>query len=219
MQFGYFEDDAEVTVKIELKTYDWWAQCVEQVEPEKLHWLHQAIRSDAYWREKLYAPGKLDGGNLEVEGNYHRYIPDDRNVIIRVSQNATKAELSRLVVAMDVGPTISVDPAFQSTHGLSDDQLHNLIGHDWSRFAVQTEQEFIDAMTDIKPGTKLFLVGSKEPKIDALQGNPDLFVIDTPITKSGRATMLAFYREQSISITQHRFGAIQQEMVNILERE
>jgi hypothetical protein len=30
---------------------------------------------------------------------------------------------------------------------------------------------------------------------------------------------LAFFREQSISITQHRFGAIQQEMTNILEEE
>ena len=52
--------------------------------------------------------------------------------------------------------------------------------------------------------------------IEVIQANPDLYVIDTPITKSGRATLLAFYREQSISITQHRFGAIQEELVNIL---
>lgn len=219
LQFGHFEDSADVTVKTQVGNTDWWREVIELVEPEKLDWLNQAIRSDKHW-DDFYVPEKLDGGDLEVEGNYHRYIADDKNVVIRVSQNASKAELARLVVAMYLhGATISVDPGFQSAHGLSDHQVHLLAGRDYGSFAVESEAEFFESMSSIKPGTKLILVGSKEPKIDALQGNPDLFVIDTPITKSGRATKLAFYREQSISITQHRFGAIQQEMVNILERE
>jgi RHH-type proline utilization regulon transcriptional repressor/proline dehydrogenase/delta 1-pyrroline-5-carboxylate dehydrogenase len=219
LQFGHFEDSGEVTVETKVRNTDWWREVIDLVEPDKLDWLHQAIRSDEYWSD-FYVPIQLDSGDLVVEGNYHRYLADDGCVVIRVSQSATKAELARLVVAMFLhGATISIDPGFQSAHGLTDTDVHLLAGRDYGRFAVETEDEFIEFMSVIKPGTKLIIVGSKEAGIAALQENPDLFVIDSPITKSGRATQLAFYREQSISITQHRFGAIQQEMTNILERE
>ena len=219
LQFGHFEDIGELTISNELPNIVAFAEVIKLVEPDKLDWLHQAIRSDEYWTDQLgIGAEKMDGGDIEVEGNYHRYLADDRNITIRVSQNAAKAEFARIVVAMFLyGATISVDPAFQSAHGLSDDQLSNLAGKDRSRFAVETEAQFFEFMTEVKPGHKLILVGAKEPIIDQLQANPDLFVIDTPITKSGRATLLALYREQSISITQHRHGAIQSELVNILD--
>jgi len=219
LQFGHFEDSGEVTVDTELTLYGGWEEMLDLVEPDKLDWLHQAIRSDSYWHQKLYQPKSLDSGSLEVEGNYHRYLPSDtKKIIIRVSQSATKVELARLVVAMYLhGATISIDPGFQSAHGLTDTDVHLLAGRDYGRFAVESEDEFIEFMSVIKPGTKLIVVGSKEAGIAALQENPDLFVIDSPITKSGRATQLAFYREQSISITQHRFGAISSELVNIFK--
>lgn len=219
LQFGHFEDVGDVTVENEVPNLKRFADCLDQVEPQKLDWLHQATRSDAYWMDQLFLwDEEMDAGDLEVEGNYHQYIPDDKNITIRVSQNAAKAELARLVVALILPrATISVDPAFQSSHGLSDQQLQHLVGRNYGRFAVETEQEFVDFMSTISAGHKLILVGSKEPAIDALQANPDLFVIDAPITKSGRSTLLALYREQSISITHHRFGAIQSELVNIFE--
>ena len=107
-------------------------------------------------------------------------------------------------------------PGFKVANSLTDEGLRRLIGTSWGRSAVQTEAEFIAALGTIKPGTKLIVIGAKESQINELQANPDLFVIDTPITKSGRAMQLMFVREQSISITQHRFGAIQEELVNIL---
>ncbi len=218
LQFGHFEDSADVQLDTKLNV-DGWERMLALVEPEKLDWLHQAIRSDSYWREKLYRPKTLDAGTLEVEGNYHRYLPSaDKNIIIRVSRHATKAELVRVLVAVaQVGFTLSIHPGFQLGHQLSDDQLSELKGTDWGRFAIQTEDEFVAAIQKVQPGTKLFVIGAKEPQLDGLQANPDLFVIDTPITKSGRAMQLAFYREQSISITQHRFGAISSELVNIFK--
>lgn len=215
LQFGHFEDSEESTLESELQNLDRWQDSLSQVEPDKRDWINQAIRSDQYWKKSLYAPDHLDAGDLEVEGNYHRYLPDEHKIIIRVSQSATKADLVRLVVASSRGSSLSIDPGFQSTHGLSDEHLQLLVGKGWTRFKVETEQMFINSMVQIKPGTKLILVGSKEPMIERLQSNPDMFVIDTPITKSGRATLLAFYREQSISITQHRFGALQSEVINI----
>jgi len=219
LQFGHFEDAGDVTVNNDISNLELHADCLNLVEPEKLDWLHQAMSSDAYWHDNLFvSPEKMDAGDLEVEGNYHRYIADDRNITLRVSQNATKAELARLVVAIFLhGATISVDPAFQSAHGLSDQQLQHLVGRDFGRFAVETEQEFANFMSAIRPGHKLILIGAKEPVVDSLQANPDLFVIDSPTTKSGRSTLLALHREQSISITHQRFGAIQSELVNIFQ--
>jgi RHH-type proline utilization regulon transcriptional repressor/proline dehydrogenase/delta 1-pyrroline-5-carboxylate dehydrogenase len=221
LQFGHFEDSGEVTVDTELKLYGGWEEMLHLVEPDKLDWLHQAIRSDSYWHKNLYQPKSLDSGSLEVEGNYHRYLPSDtKKIIIRVSGNATKAELVRVLIATaEVGFTLSIHPAFQTNHQLTDDLLAELRGIDWGRFAIQTEDEFVAAIDKVSSGTKLFIVGAKEAQIDILEANPDLCVINTPVTKSGRAMQLAFFREQSISITQHRFGAIQQEMTNILERE
>ena len=217
LQFGHFEDSGPVAVNTELKLYGGWEEMLDLVEPDKLDWLHQAIRSDRFWNEQLYRPMSLDSGNLEVEGNYHRYLPSDtKKIIIRVSRNATKAELVRvLIAASEVGFTLSIHPAFQMNHQLSEDQLAELRGIDWGRFAVHTEDEFVASIDKVSSGTKLFIVGAKEAQIDALEANPDLCVINTPITKSGRAMQLAFFREQSISITQHRFGALQSEVVII----
>jgi hypothetical protein len=178
----------------------------------------------------FYEPAKLDGGDIEVEGNYHRYLNDLKHVIIRVSQNASPAELARVAMAArGSGHYVSVDPGFLAANSLKQEEVWFMVGEESGRLLrFETEYDFdgqrplfdangkVVGKKAIKPGTRLILVGAKEPIIGKLQANPDLFVIDTPITKSGRATLLAFYREQSISITQHRFGAIQEELVNIL---
>ena len=116
------------------------------------------------------------------------------------------------------GYYISVDPGFLTVNNFDEEQVRVLIRDMWGSFGIETEAEFDGTRRGqaIPSGTRLILVGAKEPKIDELQANPDLYVIDTPVTKSGRATLLAFYHEQSVSITQHRFGAIQDELVNIL---
>jgi len=69
---------------------------------------------------------------------------------------------------------------------------------------------------EITPGTRLVLVGQKEDKVRELEANPDLFVYGLEISKTGRMLLLNMYREQSISITQHRFGALQSELLNIV---
>jgi RHH-type proline utilization regulon transcriptional repressor/proline dehydrogenase/delta 1-pyrroline-5-carboxylate dehydrogenase len=41
---------------------------------------------------------------------------------------------------------------------------------------------------------------------DATAGDPDVAVYDNEVTPAGRLELLPFLREQSISITAHRFG-------------
>jgi len=219
IQFGSFEDSGNTTIGSLSKQSEWLDEILPLVEAYKRDWLKQAALSDEYWLDSFYEPAKLDGGDIEVEGNYHRYLNDMRHVIIRVSQNASPAELARVAMAVrGSGHYISVDPSFLAANTIKEEELRVLVGKGWGTFAIESEYEFDGTRNgkQIPSGTRMILVGAKEPVIDKLQANPDLYVIDTPITKSGRATLLAFYREQSISITQHRFGAIQEELVNIL---
>ena len=98
-----------------------------------------------------------------------------------------------------------------ASKNLTRQQLETLVGG--FRVSLSEEEDF---KPSVVPGTKLILVGPREARISELQENPDLFVFGNEITRSGRVTLLCLMREQSISITQHRFGAIQSELVNIL---
>jgi RHH-type proline utilization regulon transcriptional repressor/proline dehydrogenase/delta 1-pyrroline-5-carboxylate dehydrogenase len=172
--------------------------------------LELAAASDQHWLNEIFqAP--LAPGNLVFEANYHRYLPNACSV--RVSPSATKAQLARLVVALlatgQENHTISISPDYLKYQSLNAEQLKVLTGG----ISTKVEDEL---SIEIKPGTRLVLVGQKEDKLRELEANPDLFVYGLDISKTGRMLLLNMYREQSISITQHRFGALQSELLNIV---
>jgi len=210
LQFGKFVDSTEAQVpEINIDEYE---SALEFFDPAKRVWLKQALASDRYWLENYYQPEKLDPGNVSVEANYHRYLADAKHTLIRVSDNAELVELFRMVQAGKLAggiKQVSVHPRFLTTNKISAETLRNLIGP----FVVEKEPEYNPAVT---PGTRLILIGPRESKIAKLQNNPDLFVIENLATKSGRLALLAMFREQSISITQHRFGALQAELSQLL---
>jgi RHH-type proline utilization regulon transcriptional repressor/proline dehydrogenase/delta 1-pyrroline-5-carboxylate dehydrogenase len=148
------------------------------------------------------------------EANYHRYLPLP-NVIVRVSRTASMAEVARLVMAAKLSGTaleLSFAKSFVTSNNLNRQQLESLAGG--FKQNLCGEEDF---KPKVIPGTKLILIGPREARISELQENPDLFVFGNEITRSGRITLLWLMREQSISITQHRFGAIQSELINILQ--
>ena len=130
MQFGAFEEAG--SIEPISSTPEWLPPILALVEPNKRDWLLQAAASDAYWLKNFYEPAKLDGGNLEVEGNYHRYINDMKHVIIRVSKNASPAELARLTMSIKgYEYYISVDPGFLTVNNFDEEQVRVLIGDMW----------------------------------------------------------------------------------------
>ena len=210
LQFGYFEDvkDSELA-EVDLSEFE---TALEFLSPERRTWLRQALTSDQYWLKSFYQPEKLDPGSIEVEANYHRYIPDAKHTLVRASGNGDLAELLRIVFAAKLAggiQLISVAPEFLSLNKIEPEELQTLVGP----LLVQTADEFEPTITS---GTRLILIGAKEPKITELQASPELFVLEGLSSKSGRLALLAMFREQSISITQHRFGAIQSELRNLL---
>jgi hypothetical protein len=182
-------------------------------------WLQEAASSDSYWHKELYSRDSyglsLDKGVMENEANYHRYLPLN-NVVVRVSRTASKAEVARVVMAAKLTDTeiqLSFAKSFITSRNLSREELETLSGG--FKISSSEEESF---NPQILPGTKLLLVGPREARISELQENPDLFVFGNDITKSGRITLLYLMREQAIAVTQHRFGAIQSELVSILDR-
>jgi RHH-type proline utilization regulon transcriptional repressor/proline dehydrogenase/delta 1-pyrroline-5-carboxylate dehydrogenase len=182
------------------------------MENNRAHlWLEMAAASDKYWLDNLFN-AELEPGGLVYEANYHRYLGNA--CVVRVSGNASKETVARLVLAMMLTShhehSISVSPDFLKYQGLTKEQLKVLTGG--LRSIVEEELDM-----KVKAGSRLILAGSKEDKVRELEANPDLFVYGPTSSKSGRVLLLNMYREQSISITQHRYGALQSELVNVFK--
>jgi RHH-type proline utilization regulon transcriptional repressor/proline dehydrogenase/delta 1-pyrroline-5-carboxylate dehydrogenase len=221
LQFGRFTENSETLKTLTSPISDGVTKYIKEVEPvvdldKDMAWLIKAASSDSHWHKELYGREKyegLDKGSMSNEANYHRYLPLN-NVIVRVSRTASKAAVSRIVMAAKLaGATIelSVAKSFITSKNLTRKQLDVLSGG--YKVSAVEEENFNPVITS---GTKLILVGPREARISELQENPDLFVLGNDVTRSGRITLLYLMREQSISITQHRFGAIQSEIVEIL---
>jgi RHH-type proline utilization regulon transcriptional repressor/proline dehydrogenase/delta 1-pyrroline-5-carboxylate dehydrogenase len=222
LQFGRFVEKNVSTTSYLVTSHESvvsYVQAVEEIvsNPKEMSWLVSAGSSDAMWHKNLYSREKyelgLEKGEMANEANYHRYLPLP-NVIVRVSRTASIAALARLVMAAKLAGTaieLSLAKSFVTSKNLTRQQLETLAGG--FRVSLSEEEDF---KPSVVPGTKLILVGPREARISELQENPDLFVFGNEITRSGRVTLLCLMREQSISITQHRFGAIQSELVNIL---
>jgi RHH-type proline utilization regulon transcriptional repressor/proline dehydrogenase/delta 1-pyrroline-5-carboxylate dehydrogenase len=218
LQFGKFRDSAEKFaglnqyqisgVSKEIAKYVHEVELL--LENNRAHlWLEMAAASDQYWSRELFN-ADLNPGGLVYEANYHRYLTN--GCVVRVSANASRAELCRAVLALlnvkHHAHRISIAPEFLKYQELSKEQLSVLAGG--IRFDIEAELDI-----QVKAGTRLISLGTKEEHVRELEANPDLFVYSAPMTKSARVLLLNLYREQSISITQHRYGALQNEVVNI----
>ena len=218
LQFGTFRDNPETfagknqyqnyLVESDIAKYVHSVELLMESNRDHLQ-LEMSAASDQYWTQHLFrAP--LNPGNLIYEANYHQYLVS--GVTVRVSANAKKAHMARVVQALLLSKSpnhqISVSPEFLKYQDLSLQELTVLAGG--ITFKVEEELDI-----EVSPGTRLILVGAKEDAVRELEANPDLFVYAGVTSKSGRTLLLAIYREQSISITQHRFGALQSEVVNV----
>ena len=155
------------------------------------------VSDDKVWKE-LYAPAELDGGDLEVEGNYRRYLP--ANLIVRVSSTATKRDVDRVLLAIrrsGFNVPVSVAPGFPNSM-------------DYENQIVESSADFEKrVVNDPSLGLRIWQLGSNEGWVITARTKADIHVITGEVLVSGRLTGLNLVREQSVSITQHRFGALQ----------
>ena len=149
-----------------------------------------AMRDQAEWDARFGASEELAG--LGVERNLLRYRPVD--VTVRVGDGAAPAEVLRVVAAgVRAGSRLRVS----SATALPDELAGAL---------TSIGLELLTEPASALRGRVRAVGDSASFLLREAGGDPDLAVWDSAVTAAGRLELLPFLREQSISITAHRFG-------------
>ncbi|MBD7957623.1 bifunctional proline dehydrogenase/L-glutamate gamma-semialdehyde dehydrogenase [Microbacterium sp. Sa4CUA7] len=197
---------------------------IEAAQPtldyEGFDWLRRGALSDAIVWDREFGAVR-DVSQLGVERNLFRYRPAEP-VAVRASADATWQTVLRVVVAgiragapFTLSAPVGLPAAVRRALGDADVSVHVESDEQWLQRIVGAGDDAASAdlgMTAERP-SRARLVGPRESVAslhralaEATGGDPDLAVYDNEVTTAGRLELLPFLREQSITITAHRFG-------------
>jgi RHH-type proline utilization regulon transcriptional repressor/proline dehydrogenase/delta 1-pyrroline-5-carboxylate dehydrogenase len=185
---------------------------IEAAQPsldyESFEWLRRGALSDAIAWDREFGQVR-DVSRLGVERNLFRYRPVPE-VAVRATADASWHALLRVAVA---GIRSASPFTISAPVGLPAAVRRVLSDLDVAVF-VENDDEWLQrlAAPESRPA-RVRLVGAaasvalvRRALADATAGDPDVAVYDNEVTPAGRLELLPFLREQSISITAHRFG-------------
>lgn len=153
-----------------------------------------------------------DVSALGVERNVFRYRPVP--VTLRLSEGKPIDRLVRLIAAAArAGATIDISSALPLPTPLvqSFDDLVppvSVLG-----VTVETDLAWLDRLGELRT-PRIRLIGG-DPVALAARLDADVAVYSGEVTTSGRVELLAFLREQAVSITAHRFGNPDRELIGL----
>lgn len=192
------------------------ADVIEAAQPalgyEAFEWLRRAALSDAVAWDRTF--GKVvDVSHLGVERNLFRYRP--ASVEIRSTTDAAPQALVRAIIAavrarstFTVSTPAGLPATVRQALGALEVAVFVESDEDWIARMAAPRAEGAPARAD-----RVRLVGSpaqvgevRTALAAAISGDPDLAVYADEVTQAGRIELLPFLREQSITITAHRFG-------------
>ena len=180
--------------------------------PEAFEWLRRAALSDAVAWDRTF--GKVvDVSHLGVERNLFRYRP--ASVEIRSTTDAAPQALVRAIIAavrarstFTVSTPAGLPATVRQALGALEVAVFVESDEDWIARMAAPRAEGVPARADrvrlVGPPAQ---VGEVRTELAAaISGDPDLAVYADEVTQAGRIELLPFLREQSITITAHRFG-------------
>jgi RHH-type proline utilization regulon transcriptional repressor/proline dehydrogenase/delta 1-pyrroline-5-carboxylate dehydrogenase len=193
------------------------ASVIEACQPalayEEFDFVRRGALSDAAaWTAEFATPRDVSG--LEVERNVFRYRPAD--VVVRLAEGGSMAEFVRVLAAgvlawarVRVSSSMPLPagllPLVQATD-LGGAPLLSITGID-----IETDAAFASRVVANRPG-RIRLVSADPDAGDALAratgGAIEVAIWADPVTTAGRIELMPFLLEQAVSITAHRFGAI-----------
>ena len=161
--------------------------------------LARALRSDAEVWRKEFEPVR-DVAGLAAERNLSRYRPHPR-VVVRFASGPV-AHLVRVVAAgVQAGGSVLVSTALDPPPGVRAELSAAVVD-----LAVEDDEAWSRRLNGLE-STRIRLIGGDVVQTYRVLGpRSDVAVYPGPVTESGRLEMLPFLREQSISLTAHRFG-------------
>lgn len=163
--------------------------------------LERALASDALaWRDVFSRADDVTG--LAAERNVLRYRPVP--VLVRLGRRGSVAALLRVVGAgLLAGAEVTV-----STSHLLPAPLGAVLHDLGVTVRAEDDATWLAAVHTLPSGRIRLVDGDADA--DALAHatgpRPDLAVYGQPVTESGRVELLTFLREQSVTVTAHRFG-------------
>jgi len=179
---------------------------VEDSAEKEGFFLRSLANDERTWSEVFAI--STDKTGLTVERNVFRYRPTA--VTVRAAGFVPLGDILRVVLA---GARAGASVKLSLTDPLPDGVL-KLLRQGSSQFsglgdyAVETEREFVSRVSGNPPG-RIRLLGSRSDALSvAFDGAPEVAIYGHEVTESGRVEMLPFLVEQAISLTAHRFGAL-----------
>ncbi|MFP7834361.1 bifunctional proline dehydrogenase/L-glutamate gamma-semialdehyde dehydrogenase [Marisediminicola sp. LYQ134] len=185
------------------------ARVIEAAQPAMDFVEFDRVRAAARSDEKAWAT------EFDVERDVSA-IPSERNVFryrrarvtVRLADGSAPADLVRILAAATrARATVTVSSATPVAAGLvslfrADDtplEIDDLVVETDAAFAVRLHAGEL-------PERIRLIGGSASDLAAAVGGSPDVAIYAGPVTTEGRIELLPFLREQSVSITAHRFG-------------
>jgi len=164
--------------------------------------LGDAARSDAYWMAHEFGIERDEAG-LFCERNVLRYLPLSVTTV-RVGLGTSAYELARTLLALQAlqcEAEVSVHPDADFA-GI--DVLVRRGGVEGVTVVSEPSDEFRARVA--KEGCRRIRLLGSEAGLHELA--PAIYVDARPVCVSGRVELLRYLREQSMSITAHRFGSL-----------
>ncbi|KRC63537.1 1-pyrroline-5-carboxylate dehydrogenase [Aeromicrobium sp. Root236] len=145
-----------------------------------------------------------DVSKLGVERNVFRYVPVP--VAVRFDGTYLPELIRVLLAAARTGAPVAVSSRTPLPSGLA------------PKARIETHDEWLAHIAATRPA-RVRLVGSDPREVAiAVDGDPDVAIYSGPVTQSGRVEALPFLQEQSVTITNHRFGNHDPEFELVLPR-
>ncbi|WP_318255396.1 proline dehydrogenase family protein [Agrococcus baldri] len=171
-----------------------------------------------------------DVGELGVERNVLRYRPAD--VLLRLADDGSVADLvrllaaaarSRAVVRISTSAPVPKGIVALSRQPIPHVRIEEIVEETDAAFHARIvsgevlepveNEDALGLVRTTEPLRRIRLIGTDAGLRPALAGNATVAVYDGPVTAEGRIELLPFLREQSVSITAHRFGTPDREML------
>lgn len=166
------------------------AAVAPEVDTATLAQLRSAAASDELaWQREFGVEKDVTG--LGVERNVFRYRPT--SVHVR-GGNDVVATARILMAASRAGADVQVSSPLPLPDGLAPDHV------------VETPADWVLRIAEERPSRLRLLEPRSLEVSDAVNGDPDVAIHGGAVTWSGRIELLPFLREQSVTITTHRFG-------------
>lgn len=197
---------------------------IESAQPSldypSFEWLRRGALSDAVAWDREFGRVR-DASRLGVERNLLRYRPVP--VALRATVDASLQELLRVALAgiraassITISSGSGLPPAVRRALGELGVPVFVETDAQWCERMSGGTGDILAAAADEPPapraprarliGPAASVAALRRALADAVGGDPDLAVYAGEVTTAGRLELLPFLREQSISITAHRFG-------------